>query len=346
MSANSVAVSVIVPVYKCEKYIESCIESILAQSLKELQLILVDDGSPDRAPLICDEYSKKDDRILVIHQENSGVSAARNAGLNVAEGKYVTFVDSDDYLEPEFLKDSFQAAKEHGADLVASGLTMENWADSKCVSSVSYTFVADKIYDAKTLLEVWGEDYAPICMCGPCCKLYRRSIIEKACIQFPNHLNYGEDTCFNLDFLMQNPKTVVFAKSYYHYRRESGESLFSRFHRDTYEVHAEVYGKKRVVMKQLGCSNKAINAFEADYFYLLLGGIHEYYRFYEESTPKQKKELVAKIANDANVLKLKGKQIPATKNRILLLLMKAGFYRMVCWMFQLHYGKGNGRGIT
>lgn len=90
--------SVIVPVYKVEDYLERCIKSILQQTYKDFELILVDDGSPDNCGIMCDEFAKKDDRIIVIHQENAGLSAARNAGLAIARGKYILFVDSDDWI--------------------------------------------------------------------------------------------------------------------------------------------------------------------------------------------------------------------------------------------------------
>lgn len=92
-------VSIIVPIYKVEKYIYKCINSILGQSLTEFELILVDDGSPDRCGDICDEYAKKDKRIKVIHKENGGLSDARNSGLDVATGKFVAFIDSDDFID-------------------------------------------------------------------------------------------------------------------------------------------------------------------------------------------------------------------------------------------------------
>ena len=92
-------VSIIVPIYNVEKYLSKCIESILSQTYKNIEIILVDDGSPDNSPQICDEYAKKDDRIIVIHKANGGVSSARNAGIDIATGKYIGFVDPDDYIE-------------------------------------------------------------------------------------------------------------------------------------------------------------------------------------------------------------------------------------------------------
>ena len=97
-------ISVIVPVYKVEPYINHCVDSILAQTYRDFELILVDDGSPDNCGKICDEYAKQDSRVHVIHQENKGVSAARNAGISLAKGEYISFIDGDDYVEKDFFE--------------------------------------------------------------------------------------------------------------------------------------------------------------------------------------------------------------------------------------------------
>ena len=110
-------VSIIVPVYKVEKYLRECVDSILGQTYRELQIILVDDGSPDGSGAICDEYALHDDRVTVIHSENGGLSAARNRGLALCEGEYVLFVDSDDWLEDNAVEVLVNKAEADGLDL-------------------------------------------------------------------------------------------------------------------------------------------------------------------------------------------------------------------------------------
>ena len=114
-------ISVIVPVYKAEKYIEVCVDGILNQTFTDFELILVDDESPDHCPEMCDEWAEKDSRIKVIHKKNGGVSSARNAGLDIARGKYIAFCDSDDYWEKDFLRVLFTAAEENSYDVTACG---------------------------------------------------------------------------------------------------------------------------------------------------------------------------------------------------------------------------------
>ena len=110
-------ITVVVPIYNVEKYLPQCIESILAQDYSNLEIILVDDGSPDNCGVMIDEYAKKDKRIRIVHQQNAGLSAARNTGIKIAKGKYITFIDSDDFIDVDFISYLYQLIKEHDADV-------------------------------------------------------------------------------------------------------------------------------------------------------------------------------------------------------------------------------------
>ena len=161
-------ISVIVPCYKVERYLPTCIESILGQSYTCWELILVDDGSPDRCGAICDGYARKDDRIKVIHKSNGGLSSARNAGMKMMTGEYVTFVDSDDFLHPDALQTFVALAQEHGADIVQAGYvrgqetTFPEWKGVEKVTT----------YDNHT---VFTSFTAKIIVCG---KLYRAQLLD------------------------------------------------------------------------------------------------------------------------------------------------------------------------
>ena len=123
-------ISVIVPVYKVEKYIKKCVDSILAQSFTDFELWLVDDGSPDNCGTICDEYAKKDERVKVIHKKNGGLSDARNVALDVMQGKYVFFVDSDDWISNDALESTYEALKRTGTK-VATGNIVSVYEDGR-----------------------------------------------------------------------------------------------------------------------------------------------------------------------------------------------------------------------
>ena len=112
-------VSVIIPVYNAEQYLKRCLDSVLAQTYQDFEIICIDDGSTDNSGAICDEYAKKDSRIRILRKENGGVSSARNAGLNIAEGEYITFIDSDDYVDTDYMQTLYENLE--GADAVASG---------------------------------------------------------------------------------------------------------------------------------------------------------------------------------------------------------------------------------
>ena len=116
-------ISIIVPVYQVDKYLERCVNSILSQTYKSIELILVDDGSPDRCGAICDEIAQKDNRVRVIHKQNGGLSSARNAALDIAQGEYITFIDGDDMIHPRMLEWMIQELESSGADIVSTGLT-------------------------------------------------------------------------------------------------------------------------------------------------------------------------------------------------------------------------------
>ena len=142
ISGNRVPkVSIIVPVYKVEKYLRKCIDSIINQTLKDIEIILVDDGSPDNCGKICDEYAAKDTRIKVIHKENGGLSSARNAGMEVAEGEYIGFVDSDDWIESDMYMTLWQKAKDINADLVNSDYFRNN---DRIKTNIQKNIVYDK----------------------------------------------------------------------------------------------------------------------------------------------------------------------------------------------------------
>jgi len=172
-------ISVIVPVYKVEKYLNKCVESILAQTYKNLEIILVDDGSPDGCPAICDEWAKRDTRIHVIHKINGGLSDARNAGLQLATGQYVAFVDSDDWLEPNMYERLYEVLTDTSADIVECGVLFEDddgniLRDRKCERPIH-------IYTAREALrQLVLEDGVYQTVWN---KIYRRTVLDG--IDFP-----------------------------------------------------------------------------------------------------------------------------------------------------------------
>lgn len=185
-------VSVIVPVYNVEKYLRRCLDSIINQTYRNLEIILVDDGSPDNSGIICDEYAAKDDRITVIHQENSGVSSARNTALCRATGEYIVFVDSDDSILPDYVKNLMSVGAD---DYVVSSCCVQNEYNEWGVwENFPQRTTLDQIKRVPETIRkiptgmVWAHRY-------------KRSIIANYSLSFRSDITRGEDTLFNCNYL-------------------------------------------------------------------------------------------------------------------------------------------------
>ena len=181
--------SIIVPVYKVEQYLHKCIDSILSQTFTDFELILIDDGSPDRCGKICDEYAAKDDRIIVIHQKNQGVSAARNAGLDIARGEYIGFVDSDDWIEP-IMYESMLLDTYKEFDIVTVG------AKSYEDNNVRVILAIDSVFDQEELLSELIAQPNRIGG-GVVNKIFKKSILKN--VRFPAGITMCEDRLFLFD---------------------------------------------------------------------------------------------------------------------------------------------------
>lgn len=211
-------VSIIVPVYKAEKYIHRCIDSILAQTFTDWELLLVDDGGPDRSGEICDEYAKKDKRIRVFHKENGGVSSARNLGIDKAEGEWIAFVDSDDMLEKSYLLDF--PIEECKADLYIQGY--KKIKNGKVIE-VKNLLCKENSFEC---IVASAEDNNIIN--SPCFKLFRTSIIKDNNIRFDTQLSIGEDHLFSLQYLFCIKNIGYTHASGYYYMLKDEESLTNR----------------------------------------------------------------------------------------------------------------------
>ena len=217
-------VSVIVPVYQVEQYLAKCLDSILAQTFTDFELILVNDGTRDRCPEIMDEYAVRDARIRLVHKENGGLSSARNAGLDIARGEYIVFVDSDDTVEPTMIADAVQAAEKAHADLVIYNYRL---VTEKGVQG-AYLPMKDEVIDLDALgLDNYFYRYWMPYVHGQeaWCRLYKREIIEQNHLRYaPNDEVFAEDTLFSAMYLMHVHTIAALAKPYVNYLQR-GDSL-------------------------------------------------------------------------------------------------------------------------
>ena len=214
----------IVPVYQVEAYLPRCIDSILAQTFTDFELILVNDGTKDGCPAIMQRYADQDARIRQVHKENGGLSSARNAGLDVARGEYIAFVDSDDYIAPTLLADAVRAADETGAQQVLFNyqLVIDGEEKGAYLHFEEETIDVDRLGLAQYFYRYWmpykhGQEAWS--------KLYRRSVIEENGLRFaPNNEVFAEDTLFSAMYLMHTHVIAALNQPYVYYIQR-GDSL-------------------------------------------------------------------------------------------------------------------------
>lgn len=221
MSENQPKISVIVPVYKAEAYLHRCVDSLLAQTFQDFEILLIDDGSPDRSGEICDEYARKDKRVRVFHKENGGVSSARNFGIDNAGGEWITFVDSDDYVAETYLHD-------FGLETIDADFYLQGYK-VKCNE-----FVIKEHYFS--ICETCGLSFSKCFIEGersnilnsPVCKLFKTNIVKKNNVNFDVIVSYGEDHLFVLWYLMYAQNIVASPDMSYYYMHSNNTSLTNR----------------------------------------------------------------------------------------------------------------------
>lgn len=205
-------ISVIVPVYKVERYLHTCIDSVLNQIYKNLELILVDDGSPDNCPIICDEYAAKDIRVKVIHKENGGVSTARNVALDNAQGEYIAFLDGDDFWHSEYLKILFDLCIKNDADIAQCNFIR----GFETVFPDIYKTAKVKTFDNHT---IFLKGYAKIIVCA---KLYKRYLFDG--VRMPEG-KYFEDDFTTWKWYYRAKKIVVTNQPLYYYTQNNQSTM-------------------------------------------------------------------------------------------------------------------------
>lgn len=260
-------VSIIVPAYNCIKSLECCVGSIRQQTYIDFELILVDDGSTDGSGKLCDRFVAEDDRIRVIHKPNSGVSSARNVGIDAATGEYITFCDSDDYLEPDYLETLVRTAKSNPdcghiwcCFQTVTGYQKENAVPNYISAEpvLHYT-----LKDYMTLHEMWLD-------AGPCNKLYAAEIIKESGLYFPIDLSLGEDWLFNLTYIdaSANDKIAVVTKPLYNYVRGNDDSLDSKYRKDLLDIYRRLNAECLAYLKKWDMSQEQMEKFYNSQFYL------------------------------------------------------------------------------
>lgn len=221
-----VKLSVIIPVYNREKYLMKCMDSVLSQTFRDMEIICVDDGSTDRSGEILNEYVQKDSRIKVFHQDNRGVVSARNVGISKAEGKYIGFIDSDDWIDPQMFEQLYSRAEQSGADLVTSGYWQEGNYTSQLFDAVSEGYYGEKEMQFLREHAIYHMQKKETGIRGSLwCKLFRTELLRKPFAQVPENLVFSEDKLGILTYLLDCKAVYIEKKAYYHYRIHSESTV-------------------------------------------------------------------------------------------------------------------------
>lgn len=267
-------ISIIVPVYKVkEEYLRQCLDSLVNQTFNNIEIILVDDGTPDNGGVICDEYAKKDKRVKVIHQKNQGVSAARNNGIKEATGEWITFVDADDWIELntcEKLRDSILNEDDIDFVIFALKLNSGNKELKNPFWNKNYQLFNSKIMEELQIqiLHPKASKYTPPhAMVGvSVCKLYKKSFLNEINLKFNENLSYAEDRVFAF-WALENANKVLYINEYlYHYRTHS-ESVTHQFRKEAEHENSKGLKELENILIELRKGKKFYNAF---YFRVIL----------------------------------------------------------------------------
>lgn len=243
----NILISIIVPIYNAGKFLNTCIDSILHQEFTDFELILVDDGSTDDSSLICDEYAQKDSRVIVLHKNNNGVSSARNAGIGLAHGQWMCFIDSDDYVSDNYLSSLF-AYTNDGYDIIVGGHQRFEGDTRVFMPSAKTTFDLS-IKHSESFLEVTNNPEL-LLFYFPWGKLFRTDIIRNNKILFNEKMRLAEDTVFVIDYLNNVDKIVVLPLVGYFYRFPVNSGKYAMNY-ESFHYHVSVFKESLDRLKQI-----------------------------------------------------------------------------------------------
>lgn len=326
-------ISVIVPVYNVELYLPRCINSILAQTFTDFELLLIDDGSKDKSGEICDEYAKKDNRIRVFHKENGGVSSARNLGIDNARGKWINFVDSDDWVESDLYSNIMHIIEENNIDLVCWNYFIDKDKQSTPIAYIDEDLSIKNNDEIIHLLRkaIYGSynkyihmpDYNMIFLCN---KIYKTDLLKAADIRFNQTLVRAEDALFNIMYLKQVSHVAITNKCFYHYvMRES-----SVMHWQDKSLFIKLYQSLNAIKNNIDLNDSiSVQCFLGR----IVGYINEYFSLYlcdpkmSLSELKKNLSLISEIT-DALPITLQYGNVLERYSRIMSYLIRHRFYNM------------------
>lgn len=230
-------ISIIIPIYNSEKFLERCIDSLLNQTFKDIELLLINDCSQDKSGVICDAYAKIDTRIRIIHKaKNEGASAARNTGIDAAKGSYIMFCDSDDYVSPMWCQILYDAILKNKRSWIVSNLWRVK--NNQKVLQTKEKDLTDYFQIYKAGLSAYTVN-----------KIYDLDILKKTCIRFDMNYFIGEDVLFNIDYYKQC-ESILFINEPLYYYCENPEGAMGKYHADSFSLHLPLFFKRCPFIKK------------------------------------------------------------------------------------------------
>ncbi|NIK78208.1 glycosyltransferase EpsJ [Paenibacillus castaneae] len=262
------SISVVVPMYKAEKYLHSCIASILKQTFQNFEILLVNDGSPDKCGEIADEYCNQDSRIKVFHKQNGGISSARNAGIDAATGEYIVFIDSDDQISDNYLQRLYFTAKNNNCDAVVCGYR-EVATDKQVVPG----FKLHQIRNGKEFVLSSTHVHSRNDLCFTWRILFRLDMIKKNNIRFNENLFVGEDTIFNLEYFLEAERMYCIPDALYYYTVNNPNSIMKTLYKPNLESSLILqYGIRKQLSEKFGLMDN--NSYRGDMAYYYITSIY------------------------------------------------------------------------
>lgn len=312
-------VSIIVPVYKCEKSLEKCVNSLVNQTYTDLEIILVDDGSPDNSGLLCEKLALKDSRIKVIHKKNGGVSSARNAGLKQADGEYLQFVDSDDYVKHTMVESNVERIEYTKSDCVISGRieisgTMRSKIQVPDIDRVS-------ISEIKKMCPGIFSDYI---INSPCNKLYKREYID---FGFDENISLGEDLLFNLKYFEKIKIVSFISECPYFYVKQAG-SLTHFYRKNMLDNCAMLYLASKEFIENQRIEESAKKDIANIFMINVIYHLYNTYISLEIDGKEKENKIKYWVANST------------VEDAVDICEMKTSYTKCCVWMIKRKYNKG------
>ncbi len=330
-------ITVVVPVYNVEKYINRCIESIVCQTYTDIEILLIDDGSPDRCPEICDNWAIRDERIRVIHKENQGLGMARNTGIENANGEYICFFDSDDFIAGETIEKAYELAKKDNSEMVVFGLNTvsENGkvTDSFIPWNKPSLYTGDEVVNdflpEFIAPDPFGDGSRKFYM-SSCVSLYSMELINKSGWRFVSERDIISEDIYSLADLFSNVESVSVLPEALYYYRKNDCSLSRKYRADRYDKIKDFYIKCADLCERKGYNQNIMHRISKPYLAYTISALKQESRVSEDA--------VKRIINDEvlqRVLEENKRDKVSLTRKILFYTMRKKLYNLSLWLLKL-----------